>query len=134
MRLIGFSAWTLSTSPGRVAVSNRICAEEGCHSSLLHLLQETERSNDLQLISDIMHGYIYQPLSDTTIFSTIEAYSSYCQVQIAEKDRDMTAFSSPYNQFRFKRMVLRLKRQRDVSLRTMDVLLSNVKGTFALFI
>lgn len=48
-------------------------------------------------------------LGNPTIFSTLNANSRSCQVDIDKKDRDKTSFSSHHGLFRFTRMLFGLK-------------------------
>jgi transposase InsO family protein len=65
-------------------------------------------------------------LATANIFSTLDANSGYWQLNVAEADRDKTAFTSHRGTYRFKRMPFGLINAPATFQRAMDVLLSRV--------
>lgn len=72
-------------------------------------------------------------LGDATMFSTLDATSGFWQAEIAEEDRDKTAFTPHHGLFRFNRTPFKLKNAPGTYQREMDVLLTKVKWQGALF-
>lgn len=70
-------------------------------------------------------------LGNATIISTLDANSRYWKVEIAEEDRDKTAFTSHYGLFHFTRMPFGLKNDPGTFQRANDVLDTKVKQQFA---
>lgn len=56
-------------------------------------------------------------LGDSTVFSTLDPYCGYRQIEIDDTDRDETAFTSLHYLFRFVRMPFGLKNARSSSTR-----------------
>lgn len=71
-------------------------------------------------------------LGDAKIFSTFDASSGYCQVEIVEWDCDKSAFTSHHGLSCFTKMPSRLKSSLVPFQRAMDVLLSKVKWQIGL--
>jgi RNase H-like domain found in reverse transcriptase/Reverse transcriptase (RNA-dependent DNA polymerase) len=71
-------------------------------------------------------------LSDGNIFSTLDANIEYWKLNVAEADRDKTAFTSHRGTYRFKRMPFGLINVPATFQRAMDVLLSRVSWKTAI--
>ena len=71
-------------------------------------------------------------LGDATIFTTLDCSSGYWQVEIDERDRDKTTFTSHGGLYRFVRMPFGLKNAPETFQRAVDIILSRVKWHHAL--
>lgn len=71
-------------------------------------------------------------LVDAAIFTTIDANSGYCEVEIDEADRDRTTFTSHHGLYRFIRMPFGLKNVQGTFQRAIDVIMSTEKFQYAL--
>lgn len=71
-------------------------------------------------------------LGDDAVLSTLDAHSSYWEVEIEETYSDKTAFASHHGLYRFVRMSFGLKNVSGAFRRAMDVIPSPVKWQFAL--
>ena len=71
-------------------------------------------------------------LGDATVFTTLDCSSGYCQVEIAEEDRDKTTSESHSGLFRFLSMPFGLRNAPATFKRAGDIILSRVKWETAL--
>ena len=71
-------------------------------------------------------------LGDAQLFSTLDANSGYWQIEMAEEDKNKTAFTTHYGLFRYLRMPFGLKNAPATFQRAIDIILSTVKWQFAL--
>lgn len=70
-------------------------------------------------------------LGDVTVFSALDANSSYWQVETAKEDRDKTGFAFHHGVFCFTHKPFGLKNAPDTIQRGMEVLLTTVRSQFA---
>lgn len=66
-------------------------------------------------------------LGGATVFSTLDANSGYCQINIDKHDRDKTVFTSNLGQYRFTRMRLELEMAPAMFQRAIDVMLASIR-------
>lgn len=71
-------------------------------------------------------------LGKATVFSTFDANNWYWQVEIDEKQRDKTAFTTQHGLYRFIRMSFVFRNAPGTFQRKMDGILSSVNWQFAL--
>ena len=71
-------------------------------------------------------------LGEATIFSTLDCNSGYWQIEIDDRDKDKTTFTSHSGLFRFLRMPFGLRNAPATFQRAVDIILSKVKWQFAL--
>ena len=73
---------------------------------------------------DLLHGSSY--------FTTIDLFSGYCQIEIAESDKFKTAFTSEFGHFEFNRMPFGLSNAPSTFQRLMENVLRSVIVKFVL--
>ena len=78
-------------------------------------------SYPLPLITTNLHK-----LGSSSIFSTIDGTGAYHNVPIAERDRPLTAFISPFGQFQFKRMPFGLCNAPQAYARLVEMVLAGI--------
>lgn len=78
----------------------------------------------MEICSDLLGG--------NTIFLTLDVKSGYWQVEITEKDRHRTAFTSYHDLFRFTSMAFGFRNAQETFQWAIDVVLTKVKWQFAL--
>lgn len=71
-------------------------------------------------------------LGESTVFSTLDANSGYWKVEIDDRDKDKTAFTSHHGLYRFTRMPFGLKNAPATFQRAMDVIVAPVRWQTAL--
>ena len=71
-------------------------------------------------------------LGDARVFTTLDALSGYWQIDIADEDRDKTAFTSHHGLYRYTRMPFGLRNAPATFQRAIDIILSRVKWRTAL--
>lgn len=71
---------------------------------------------------------ILDQLGHSRYFSTLDLASGYHQIEIAQKDREKTAFSTPYGHYHFKRMPFGLKGAPATFQRLMNYVLTGLQG------
>lgn len=81
----------------------------------------------LPRIDELLHA-----AKKTKYMTTIDLRSGYWQVPVKEEDRDKTAFTSPFGNFRFKRMPFGLRNSPSTFQRLIDRLRSGLKDTLVL--
>ena len=84
-------------------------------------------SYPLPLITTNLHK-----LGSSSIFSTIDGTGAYHNVQIAERDRPLTAFLSPFGQFQFKRMPFGLSNAPQAYSRLVEMVLAGIDPRYVL--
>lgn len=62
-----------------------------------------------------------------TIFSTLDAHSGYCKVEIAKEDREKTSFVTHHGLIQFIQMQFGLEHASEASQHAIDVVLSTVQ-------
>lgn len=80
-----------------------------------------------------MNKYI-DSLGEAEVFSTSDANSGYCQVEIYETDRDKTALTPHHGHHRFIRMLFGFRNAPDTFQRTLAFLFSRWDGNTHLYI
>ena len=78
----------------------------------------------LPVISDILHGLG----TENKYFSTIDIKSAFWQIELEEESKDMTAFSTPTGNYRFKRMHFGLSNSPLTYMRLMNIVLRGLLG------
>ena len=78
-----------------------------------------------------MDEYI-DSLGEATVFTTLDCNSGYWQIEMDERDRDKTTFTSHAGLYRFMRMPFGLKNAPATFQRAVDIILSRVKWQCAL--
>ena len=71
-------------------------------------------------------------LGEARIFSTLDANSGYWQIELADEDREKTAFTSHSGVFQYKRMPFGLKNAPSTFQRTIDIVLATAKWKHAI--
>lgn len=66
-------------------------------------------------------------LGEATVFYTLDTSSGYWKVEMDQKNRDKTAFTSRHGLFRFICMPLGMRKARDTFPRTMHVILFSMR-------
>lgn len=84
-------------------------------------------SYPLPLITTNLHK-----LGSSSIFSTIDGTGAYHNVPIAERDRPLTAFVSPFGQFQFKRMPFGLTNAPQAYSRLVEMVLGGIDPRYVL--
>ena len=84
-------------------------------------------SYPLPLITTNLHK-----LGSSSIFSTIDGTGAYHNVAIAERDRPLTAFLSPFGQFQFCRMPFGLSNAPQAYSRLVEMLLAGIDPRYVL--
>ena len=84
-------------------------------------------SYPLPLITTNLHK-----LGSSSIFSTIDGTGAYHNVPIAERDRPLTAFISPFGQFQFKRMPFGLCNAPQAYSRLVEMVLAGIDPRYVL--
>ena len=84
-------------------------------------------SYPLPLITTNLHK-----LGTSTIFSTIDGTGAYHNLPIAERDRPLTAFVSPFGQFQFKRMPFGLCNAPQAYSRLVEMILAGIDVRYVL--
>ena len=84
-------------------------------------------SYPLPLITTNLHK-----LGSSSIFSTIDGTGAYHNIPIAERDRPLTAFISPFGQFQFKRMPFGLTNAPQAYSRLVEMVLAGIDPRYVL--
>ena len=71
-------------------------------------------------------------LGQSKVFSVLDMASGYLQIEIAEKDREKTAFSTPQGHFHYNRMCFGLMNAPATYQRCMDSILMGLRGVYCL--
>jgi len=100
----------------------------------LRIVVDFRRLNDLTIgdsypLPNITKHYdILDQLGNVKYFSTLNLASDYHQIAMNEKDKNKTAFSTPYGHYEFNRMSFGLKNAPAIFQRLMNAVLVGMQG------
>ena len=106
--------------------------EKGGEWCLVHVFRELNKITvkiryPMPLIEDILHF-----LHGAILFTTLDLYSGFWQIEIAECDRHKTAFSCEFGHFHFKKMPFGLCNAPSTFQNAMEIILQPILNQFVM--
>lgn len=116
----------------RMGITDSISSEEGQFGTVLHLLQKLEAVTVKKACPILRMDEWLDILGKVHIFSMLDASYGYWQIDIDDRDKDKTTFTSHHRLYIFLRMLLGLENAPSTFHCAMDKILSTIKLKFAL--